>query len=180
MIKRILLIVVTLVSLNTTKTYAQADPPSEKQLEREDGKHKGLQLDRTLLIKRLKVGDSTLNFTEQKADGNMPVLIAHGTNNSIVQIAGTENNIRKVTYQVFLVPDNVEVVKKEFIKAGMSVGAVVPDRKSMDWLFKIYSDLSLHPSKEIKESYSLTGNLLSFVYDPVAKTIIVTITTEYH
>ena len=180
MIKRILLVVVTLVALNITKTYAQGDPPTEKQLEREDGKHKGLQLDRTELIKRLMHGDSTLNFTEQKSGGDMPVLIAHGINNSIVKITGTEDNIRKLTYQVFVIPDNAKSVQNEFIIAGMSVGAVLPDKRTMNWLFKIYDDIKASPSTEIKQSYSLTGNLFSFVYDPIAKTIIITISTEYN
>lgn len=168
------------------KGYAQAGPPTEKGDPPPeavplppDGKHKGLQIDRAALLKSLAVGDSTLNFKELKRDNNMPILVANGTNSSIVEVTGTETNLRKIVYHLPVIPGNNALIKSDFDKIGHLIETVVPRRELINWMVNYYRSLNTAPEKRAIGAYSLIANLLTFDYEPTAKSITFTIATEY-
>ena len=173
-----LLFLFTAISFLSSACYAQGGPPPEKAPPPKDGKHLGLQIDKINLLKGLLVGDSTLNFKEDNKD-KMPIFVAHGVNNSIVEVTGTENNLRNVTYKFSVIPDNNTSIKSVFDKIGNLIGVVIPRRELITWMVKYYKSLNAEPSKEIGGSYSMAANLIIFNYDPPSKSITFSIATEY-
>ena len=174
MIRKIFFVVFLFMALCSTHAYSQEGPPTAAPPLPKDGKHKGLQVDRALVLKNLKTKDSTLVFKPEKVDNRLPALIAHAT----VEVVGSEFNLREIKYKVFFIPGDRPSFTVEFEKIVNLVGTVIPREELSQWLLEKYKHIVLYPDKEIKEAFDDRGTVLDLVYSPSLKCITFAIRSE--
>lgn len=158
-IKKILIYLLLLFSFLTTRAQQSGPPPTIKA---------GLEVDRSVLIKKVTDHDSTMVFKQQSDLDGLPDFIGIDKYKTSLQLIGKEDELT-VAKWTFAFSTDKSTILKEIDNIGYFV-FVMGEQQGVDWIREMLTKITNDHYKPISEIHSFNfDRQAQFKYDPQSR-----------